>query len=161
MGALQKAVGDAIRGRVVLYTVSGVVLLIYVTSLAVLEAERPSPDSHIKTFGEAVWWAITTVTTVGYGDYYPVTPTGRVVAVLLMLGGIGLLATVTATLASWIVQRVAEADTTSHAATAGQIAELRSHIELLTEEVRQNGLTARALIPDRDSSTTGAESANE
>lgn len=140
MAALQKAVGDAIRGRVILYTVSGAVLLIYVASLAELEAERPNPDAHVKTFADAVWWAITTVTTVGYGDLYPVTVTGRVVACLLMIGGIGLIAAVTATLASWIVQRVAEADTTTQAVTASQITELQDQIRVLTDELqRHNG----------------------
>ena len=66
-----------------------------------------------------VWWSITTVTTVGYGDLSPVTAMGRVVAVALMLGGITLVGTVTATLASWIVQRVAEEDTANEAATTG------------------------------------------
>jgi voltage-gated potassium channel len=67
------------------------------------------PDANISDFGEAIWWAVTTMTTVGYGDHYPVTAAGRLVALGLMVGGIALLGTVTATLASWIVETV-EAD---------------------------------------------------
>lgn len=58
---------------------------------------------------------------VGYGDLYPVTVTGRVIAALLMLGGISLVGVVTASLASWMVQRVAEADTANRAVTAARI----------------------------------------
>ncbi len=83
-----------------------------------------------------MWWAISTVTTVGYGDQYPITVLGRVVAVLLMIGGISLIGVVTASLASWIVQRVAETDTASQAATAAHIDELRSEIRTLAEELR-------------------------
>jgi len=74
----------------------------------------------------------------GYGDLSPVTTMGRVVAVALMIGGITLVGTVTATLASWIVQRVAEEDTASEAVTRAQIDELRDEVRrlsnLLTED---------------------------
>src|SRR5690242_20023105 len=103
---LQKAVGNAIRGRVVIYTFAGAALLVYVASLAVLQAERDDPNAGITSFGQALWWSITTITTVGYGDEYPVTTTGRVIAALLLIGGISLVGSITATIASWIVQRV-------------------------------------------------------
>ncbi|WNG95342.1 potassium channel family protein [Mycobacterium sp. ITM-2016-00318] len=141
LAALQKTIGGAIRGRVAIYTASGAVLLIYAASLAVLESERGQPGSMINNFGDAVWWSITTVTTVGYGDILPVTGTGRVVAVLLMMGGISLVGVVTATLASWIVQRVAQEDTKDRAATAGQIEavheEFRLQMKNLREEVQK------------------------
>lgn len=133
IAALQKAIGGAIRGRVVVYTVCGVVLLVYVASLAILDVERYEPDSKITTFGDAVWWSITTITTVGYGDLSPVTGVGRVIAVALMIGGISLVGIVTATLASWIVQRVAEEDTAGQAATAAQIDALRIDLEQRVE----------------------------
>ncbi len=132
VAALQKAFGDAIRGRVVIYTAGSAVLLVYAASLAVLDAERSDPSAHIKNFGDAVWWSIATITTVGYGDFYPVTVNGRLVAVLLMLGGISLIGMITATVATWIVQRVAQEDSTKQAATAAQIDELRSQITHLT-----------------------------
>ncbi|CAN5567595.1 potassium channel family protein [soil metagenome] len=131
VGALQKVVGNAIRGRVVVYTVSGAVLLVYVASLAVLQAERDTSDAHITNFGEALWWSLTTITTVGYGDLYPITTTGRVIAALLMIGGISLLGTITATIASWIVQRVAEDETDAHAVTVEQVELLRAEIREL------------------------------
>jgi voltage-gated potassium channel len=132
VAALQKAFGDAVRGRIVIYTATTAVLLVYAASLAVLQAERSDPSAHIKNFGDAVWWSITTITTVGYGDFYPVTTQGRLVAVLLMIGGISLIGMITATVAAWIVHRVAEEDTTKQAATAAQIDELRTQITQLT-----------------------------
>src|SRR5580698_9507497 len=133
---LQKAIGDAFRGRIVVYTVSGVVLLIYTSSLAVFDKERYQPGATINSFGKALWWSISTVTTVGYGDVYPVTNTGRVIAVMLMIGGIGLVGVITASLASWIIQRVAEEESAIQAATAAHIDELRNDIRVLTEELR-------------------------
>jgi voltage-gated potassium channel len=132
VAAVQKAFGDAVRGRIVIYTATSAVLLVYAASLAVLDAERSDPSARIKNFGDAVWWSITTITTVGYGDFYPVTADGRLVAVLLMIGGISLIGMVTAMVATWIVQRVEEEDATKQAATAAQIDELRSQITQLT-----------------------------
>jgi voltage-gated potassium channel len=96
-----------LRGRVGIYIAGGASLLAFCAALAVLDAERSSPDANISDFGDAIWWAVTTMTTVGYGDHYPVTAAGRLVAFGLMIGGIALLGTVTATLASWIIETVA------------------------------------------------------
>jgi voltage-gated potassium channel len=114
-------------------------LLIYVASLAVFDKERYQPGATINSFGKAIWWSITTVTTVGYGDVYPVTNTGRVIAVFLMIGGISLVGVVTASLASWIIQRVSETETAVQAATAAHIDELRREIRELTQELRGRG----------------------
>lgn len=147
---LNRAVGHAIRGRVVMYTVGGAVLLVYVASLAVLQNERDYPGAQITHFGQAVWWAMTTITTVGYGDLTPVSPTGRVIAVLLMIGGISLLGSITATLASWIVQRVADEDTAARVVTTEHIDALVSEIQELRAEVRRlGGGSAHRDEPDR------------
>lgn len=61
-------------------------------------------NQNVRHFGDALWWAITTVTTVGYGDIFPVTPEGRLVAVVLMLTGIGVIGVFTATVASLLFQ---------------------------------------------------------
>jgi voltage-gated potassium channel len=72
---------------------------------AVLEwqVEHNAPDANITTLGTAFWWAITTTTTVGYGDTYPVTTAGRIIASCVMVVGIGLIGTVSATVAAWFV----------------------------------------------------------
>lgn len=87
-------------GQVVLLSAS---LLILIGALGVLDAERGDPDATIRSFGDALWWAMATVTTVGYGDLYPVTTAGRWVAAALMLLGISVLGVVTAGVAAWFV----------------------------------------------------------
>ena len=139
ISALQRAAGSAIRGRVVVYTVSGAVLLAVVASLAVLDAERGTPGAHITDFGQALWWSITTITTVGYGDMTPVTTTGRVIAVLLMIGGITLVGSITATLASWIVERVTDDRAADRAVTTAHIRQLLDEIDELRDEVHRIG----------------------
>ncbi|OBK36112.1 ion transporter [Mycobacterium sp. 1245111.1] len=138
---LQKAIGDAFRGRIVAYTVSGVLLLIYTASLAVFDKERYLPGATINSFGKALWWSITTVTTVGYGDVYPITNAGRVIAVLLMIGGISLVGVVTAALASWIIERVAEEETVIQSATVAHIEELRAEIRALGQQLKEEEAT--------------------
>ncbi len=73
-----------------------------------VQLERNAPGSNIHSYGAALWWAIVTVTTVGYGDKYPVTVGGRVVAVVLMIVGISLIGVVTATVASYFVEESAD-----------------------------------------------------
>jgi voltage-gated potassium channel len=136
-GALHRAVGNAVRGRILLYTTSGVILLLYVGSLAIYDSERANPDAKINSFGEALWWSICTVTTVGYGDVYPITVVGRLIAVSLMIGGISLIGVVTASIASWIVERVSETDRATQAATAEHIDELRDEIRALAEQLQR------------------------
>ena len=106
LSVLNRRAQSGLRGRVAIYVAGGASLLAFVAALAVLDVERSSPDANIGDFGEAIWWAVTTMTTVGYGDHYPVTSIGRAVGFGLMLGGIALLGTVTATLASWLVETV-------------------------------------------------------
>ena len=67
-------------------------------------AGRASDHANITTIGDALWWAAATVATVGYGDFTPVTLEGRVVAIVLMLVGIGLVGTVTGAAAPWLMQ---------------------------------------------------------
>lgn len=106
LAAFQRLAGRTMRGRVVVYVLGSTIGLIYLCSLGMLEVERHAPGSEIKNFGDAVWWAFATITTVGYGDIIPVTFEGRLIAVVLMIGGVALLGTVTAALASWLVERV-------------------------------------------------------
>lgn len=108
LSVLHRTIGETLRGRVVTYVAGSAALLVFVGALAVLDVEQSAPDAKILTFGDALWWAITTITTVGYGDMYPVTPLGRLVASALMMSGIAVLGVVTASIASWLVQRVEE-----------------------------------------------------
>jgi voltage-gated potassium channel len=78
------------------------ILLIIFSSIAILQVEK-DPASNIRSAEDAIWWAYVTITTVGYGDKYPVTTEGRVIAAVLMTAGVGLFGTFTAYVASWFV----------------------------------------------------------
>ncbi len=77
-----------------------IVLLLEFGSIAVIAAERSNPESNIKTASDAIWWVYVTITTVGYGDRYPVTNSGRLVGMLVMLVGVGLFGVITGFLAN-------------------------------------------------------------
>lgn len=135
---LQHAFGDVVRGRIIAYTAFGGFLLLYASSLAEYHAERDAPGSHITNYSDAVWWAVSTLTTVGYGDYVPVTTTGRIIAVLLMIGGISLIGIVSATVAHWIVSEVAKDDSAQQAVTVAHIETLREEIARLRQLVENS-----------------------
>jgi voltage-gated potassium channel len=76
----------------------------YIAAIQITLSERTVEGSNIKTFSDGLWWAVTTVTTVGYGDRYPTTTEGRLLAVLLMVTGISLVGVITASVAAWFVK---------------------------------------------------------
>ena len=74
-----------------------------IASLLVLEFESRAPGANIKTGGDAIWWGIVTITTVGYGDYYPISTFGRLTGVFVMFAGIGIIGALASILASLLV----------------------------------------------------------
>ena len=132
---LQHTTGAAVRGRVTLYVVVTTALLVVVSALAVFDVERHAPGATIVSFGDALWWAMVTITTVGYGDLTPVTEAGRLIAVGVMVGGIALLGVVTATLASWIIEQVGRRDEAAQSATRREIRELTAEVRALRQEI--------------------------
>jgi voltage-gated potassium channel len=140
LSVLHRTLGDTLRGRVVTYVAGSATMLVFVGALAVLDVEQSAPDAKIVTFGDALWWAMTTITTVGYGDMYPVTPIGRMVAAALMMSGIAVLGVVTASIASWLVQRVedtAEAVSDAEEPVRAGVAELAAEMALLRLEIAE------------------------
>ena len=141
LSVLHRTVGETLRGRVATYVAGSAAMLVFVGALAVLDVEQGAPDAKIVTFGDALWWAITTITTVGYGDMYPVTPIGRLVAAALMMSGIAVLGVVTASIASWLVQRVEDtAETVAEAVeepVRADVAELVAEIASLRREIAE------------------------
>jgi voltage-gated potassium channel len=117
-----------LRGQAIAYVLGAVSLLGFVAAVAVLDAEREHENANITSFGDALWWAATTITTVGYGDRFPTTAEGRWVGLGLMIGGIALLGTITAALASWFVEHIGAVEDVS--------TDARDEIALLTAEVR-------------------------
>lgn len=101
--ALQKiAVGRqfAIMVKVAITTI----FIAYIAAVQITITERAVEGSNIKTFADGLWWAVTTVTTVGYGDRFPTTTEGRLLAVMLMFMGISLVGVITASVAAWFVK---------------------------------------------------------
>jgi voltage-gated potassium channel len=80
------------------------IFVAYISAVQITITERAVEGSNIKNFGDGLWWAITTVTTVGYGDRYPTTTEGRFIAVTLMIMGISLMGVITASVAAWFVK---------------------------------------------------------
>ena len=98
-------VGKSLAARISIYVGLILPLLLYVCSLGVYEAEHLAPGANIKQFGDAVWWAVVTLATVGYGDYYPVTLEGRLIAVLLMISGLVFVSVIAVSVASSFLSR--------------------------------------------------------
>ncbi len=85
-----------------------IILLLEFGSIAVLQFEKASPVANIKTASDAIWWVYVTITTVGYGDKYPVTNGGRLVGMVVMFVGVGLFAVLTGYLANKFLPNASE-----------------------------------------------------
>lgn len=105
MQTLIRQGGRVSIGKTLAGAAGAALLLMFIAAVAMLDAERGTPESPIHTFGDAIWWSGATITTVGYGDVYPVTWVGRYVAFALMLVGISVIGVVTASIAAWFVGR--------------------------------------------------------
>ena len=79
------------------------ILMIIIMGAAVLDIERTAPGSNIHTPMDALWWGLVTITTIGYGDKFPVTTEGRLVAGILIIFGVAMISTLTATFAAWLL----------------------------------------------------------
>jgi len=113
------------RQRGTSFVLVAVIVTAVVGATLAFLAERGADGSNIHTMGDALWWALSTMTTVGYGDRYPVTPFGRGIAAALMLFGIAALSALTATVAAYIVRDHEDV----------QLADLLDEIRALREEV--------------------------
>ena len=107
---LNRSAASSLVGRVSTYVAGVAALALFLGAIAVLDAEQDAADANITSFGDALWWASTTVTTVGYGDRYPVTTEGRLIAVALMIVGIAVVGAVTASVATWMIGQVQRAN---------------------------------------------------
>jgi voltage-gated potassium channel len=101
---LKRTSNIAFRSKLTIYAITGAGAVTFLGALAVLDFERNAPGARIITFSKALWWSFVTITTVGYGDYYPVTVAGKIVGVLLVCGGLVITGIITAALALWIVE---------------------------------------------------------
>ena len=108
---LRKMTGGEFRGMftrrlaqsTLLFTLVVALILVFTIAWLVLISEQNAPNGNIKTYHEAVWWAFVTITTVGYGDYYPVTGWGQSFAVILMFFGLGIIGVLSSYLSSTFI----------------------------------------------------------
>lgn len=105
---VHRSAARSLATRVGVYAAGSAFMALMLGSIAVLDAEQDAEGANITTYGDALWWAMTTVTTVGYGDHFPVTFEGRLIAAVLMLVGIALVGVVTAALAAWLVESISD-----------------------------------------------------
>ncbi len=80
-------------------------LMIIIMGAAILDIERSAPGSNIHTPMDALWWGLVTITTIGYGDKFPVTTEGRLIAGVLIVFGVAMISTITASFAAWILSQ--------------------------------------------------------
>ena len=106
-------------------------LLIVAGSIAILELETV-PGANIKSAEDAVWWSVVTLTTVGYGDRYPVTGEGRIIATLLMTAGIGLFGAFSGFVASWFLKPEEQE-------TESELHQLRAELRSIRELLERRG----------------------
>lgn len=139
----------SLGNRVAVYTLGSAGLLVLVSALAVLDAERQDPRANITDFGDALWWSLTTITTTGYGDHYPVTGTGRFIAAGLMIAGIALLAVVTASFANWLLSHLSSIERDAQTETRRDLERVLAELA----QVRQRLNTIEPTEPDTASTT--------
>ncbi len=119
--ARQMLVDELVRNRgqyAAFITVMAAFVVLVIASTAILQFESTSPDANITTAGDAFWWSIVTITTVGYGDFYPVTALGRITAAFVMFAGVGIIGSLASILASYLVPSPSEQAEAMAAATA-------------------------------------------
>jgi len=122
-----------------------VMLVIEGGAFFVLMAERSAPDANIQTASDAMWWVYVTITTVGYGDHYPVTTAGRLVGIMVMTMGVGLFGTLAGYIANKLLADPSKGSDTDEPGGTGKsdLAEIR---ELLQEQNCQNAELAARLV---------------
>ena len=129
-----------LRLAVIVAGVSSLVVLGGGSALWLVEGERP--DSTLRSWGDALWWSLTTMTTVGYGDHVPVTTTGRLIAAGVMVVGVAVIGAVAAIVALAVALRVAHEEELAFEAEAETL-EQRLEVRLARIEAQLAGLDAR------------------
>jgi len=118
--------------RAPLYAAGLAALAVVSAAVMELNAEQHAHGARIVNIGDAMWWAVTTMTTVGYGDFYPVTASGKVIAAALMLTGIGLIGVITASVAAWFIGAEEDEAMTREARLEAVVARLEQQVDALS-----------------------------
>jgi voltage-gated potassium channel len=124
-------------------SVMAAMIVLVVCSVLVLQFESHAADANITTGGDALWWAIVTITTVGYGDYFPVTGAGRVTGALVMFAGVGIIGALASILASILVPGPKTEEEPEEVAAAGgvrdELVEIKAELSALRRSLQLGG----------------------
>jgi voltage-gated potassium channel len=143
------AIQDVLTRHRLHYTLLVATVVTIGAGVLVAEIERTAPDGNITSIPDGLWWAVTTITTIGYGDRYPTTAAGRGVAVVLMLVGVGLFGLLAGSLASFLIERGRSGDVTAGDIGLEDIAARLERIERHLDALVGNGQAARATEDER------------
>ena len=133
-------------------TILSAFIVLSVSTVLVLQFESKSPDSNITTGGDALWWGLVTITTVGYGDYFPVTALGRMTGVFVMFAGVGIIGSLASILASVLVPPPKEKD--QPAATSSTTAAPSDAVASQLDNIRAELAALRESLADRPSASS-------
>ncbi len=122
------------RAENTLLALATVVFLVIIFSSAAILQVEDDPSSNIKTAGDALWWALSTITSVGYGDRYPVTPEGRLVATILMFAGVGMFGSLSGLMAAWFLSDEEAEQESELKALRREVSEIHHMLEAMTAE---------------------------
>lgn len=113
-------------------------MVVVLSSVSMLEVEK-LPESNIKTAEDAIWWSLTTMTTVGYGDKFPVSTPGRVIALFPMLCGIGIFGLITSVIAAWFLKPAEQEQSREMEEVLVRLERMEKLLESLTGSADQSG----------------------
>ncbi len=136
LGAVDRRTRTHTRARLSIFVAASSILVLLLCSLALYDTEHEAPGANVTSFADALWWSAVSVTTVGYGDFYPVTTEGRLVALVLMTFGIGLVSFAIGTTTSWIADKLNTVESTTEQSER-EIETLIGEIRSLRAEVAQ------------------------
>ncbi|MFC1997375.1 ion transporter [Chloroflexota bacterium] len=118
------------------------IVLVSLSSYAIFQTEQMSPSKNIETASDALWWAVVTITTVGYGDKVPTTNGGRIVAIALMFTGIGVFSAITSYLSTVFINRgnrkAGEQAQEQNEVITQRLTDIEEHLRLLMEKIAEN-----------------------
>jgi voltage-gated potassium channel len=124
-------------------SVMAALIVLVVCSILVLQFESRSADANITTGGDALWWALVTITTVGYGDYFPVTAAGRITGAFVMFAGVGIIGALASILASILVPEPNAEEEPEEAPSADtvrdELVEIRAELSALRRSLSIGG----------------------
>lgn len=145
---------DRARSTFVVVGLMSLIAVLFAT-IAVFELERGLPDSNIHTAGDSLWWAFATITTIGYGDHYPVTAVGRVVAVVLVVFGLSFFGAFTAYVASFFLEKAQLKEESEIHRLIHEVRKLREQVERLEAVRPGDAVSPPAAVSPATPSATG------